>query len=201
MQTLKEEVKNNIIEAAVKEFTLAGYEKASMRTIAKDAGISVSNTYNYYPNKAQLFESIIEPVYLQLKNNFKISIEQSMKKGLEDNITLTFIRGIVDMLMQMEARQRQLFIVLAEKSTGTKYEKAREEMTGLLRMHLAEVVRKPGSAPRIEEGQAFILTIIAANYIDGILKILKDYRSKEWAEDNLRTLLTYHLNGIKALAV
>jgi hypothetical protein len=143
----------------------------------------------------------MEPVYLQLKNIFKISIEQSMKKGLEDNITLTFIRGIVDMLMQMDARQRQLFIVLAEKSSGTKYEKAKDEMTGLLRMHLAEVVRKPGGAPQISEGQGFILTVIAANYIDGIIEILKDYRSKEWAQDNLRTLLTYHLNGIKALAV
>jgi AcrR family transcriptional regulator len=200
MQTLKEEVRTKITEAAVKEFTSAGYEKASMRTIAKAAGISVSNTYNYYPNKEELFKAIMEPVYTQIKNIFKISIEQSMKKGLEDNITLTFIRGIVDMIMQMNARDRQLLIVIAEKSAGTKYEKTKEEMTGFLRMHLAEAVRKPGSSAQIDEGQGYILNIIAANYLDGLLRILKDYKSKEWAEANIRALLTYHLNGIKALA-
>jgi hypothetical protein len=35
--------------------------------------------------------------------------------------------------------------------------------------------------------------------MDGLLKILKDYRDRAWAEANMKTLLTYHLNGIKAL--
>ena len=66
-------------------------------------------------------------------------------------------------------------------------------------MHLAEAVRKPGDTAHIAEEPAYILDIIANNYIDGLFRILKDYRSREWAEENLRTLLTYHLNGIKAL--
>jgi hypothetical protein len=28
---------------------------------------------------------------------------------------------------------------------------------------------------------------------------MKDFRSRKWAEANLKTLLIYHLNGIKAL--
>ena len=200
MQTLKEEIKNQIIEAAVKEFSLSGYEKASMRTIAKAAGISVSNTYNYYKSKEELFATIIEPVFNQLKDILKQSFQQSMRAGLGNNLQ-SFIDSIVKSLIQLETRERQLIIILIEKSAGTKYEKSRDEIVNLLRMHFAEAARKPGSPAQPAESQTYILTIIANNYIDGLFRVLKDYRGKEWAEENLRTLLTYHLNGIKAITV
>jgi AcrR family transcriptional regulator len=200
MQTLKEEIKNKIIEAAIKEFSQHGYEKSSMRTIAKAAGISVSNTYNYYQSKEELFVTIIEPVFNRLKDILKQSFQQSMKGGLGNNLQ-SFIDGMVKSLIQLEAHERQLVIILIEKSAGTMYEKSREEIVSLLRMHLAEAARKPGDTAHIAEGQTYILNIIANNYVDGLFWILKDYRSREWAEENLRTLLTYHLNGIKALTV
>jgi AcrR family transcriptional regulator len=200
MQKLKDEIRNNIIEAAVKEFARLGYEKASMRIIAKVAGISVSNTYNYYPNKEQLFSSIVEPVFARMREIFKKSMQESMKQGLSGTDFQSFIDGIVNSLLQMDARQRQLLIILAEKSVGTRYQKSKEEMVTLLRMHLAEALSKPGTASPITESQGYMLNIIATNYIDGLLKILKDYRNQSWAEENLRILMTYHLNGIKALA-
>jgi AcrR family transcriptional regulator len=198
MQILKNDIKDKIIEAAVNEFSLNGYEKASMRDIARAAGISVSNTYNYYRNKAQLFETIIEPVYQQVKTLLADSLKHSGKRLENDNI-LAFIDDLVKLLMQMDARQRQLLIIMAEKSAGTRYAKAREDVITLLKMHLAEAVRRPGSQPQVEASQGYILTIIAANYIDGLMKIMKDYRSREWAEENIRALLTYHLNGIKGM--
>jgi AcrR family transcriptional regulator len=199
MQTLKEEIKTKIIEAAVKEFSQHGFEKAPMRTIAKAAGISVSNTYNYYKSKDEMFVSIIEPVFNRLKDILRQSFQQSMKSGAGNNLP-SFVDSIVKALIQMETRERELIIILIEKSAGTRYEKSRDEIVNLLKMHLAEAVRTPGNTAHIQEEQSYILTIIADNYIDGLFKILKDYRSREWAEQNLRTLLTYHLSGIKALA-
>jgi AcrR family transcriptional regulator len=198
MQKLKNKIRNRIIEAAVKEFAALGYEKASMRTIAKAAGISVSNTYNYYPGKEQLFSDIVEPVFNRMREIFRKSMQESLKRGLTGNNIQPFVDGIVNELLQMDARQRQLLNILMEKSAGTKYEKSRDEMVNLLRMHMGEAVRRPGST-KIEENQDYILAIIAENYIDGLLKILQDYRNQSWTEENLRTLLTYHLSGIKAL--
>ena len=199
MQTLKEEVKTKIVESAIAEFARHGFEKASMRTIAKAAGISVSNTYNYFNSKDEMFVHIIEPVFNRLKDIMKQSFQQSMKGGLGNNLPL-FIDYMVKELIKMETRERQLLIILAEKSSGTKFAGSRDDMINMLKMHLAEAVRKPGDPAQLQEEQAYILAIIADNYIDGLFKILRDYRSKEWAEANLRTLLTYHLNGIKALA-
>jgi AcrR family transcriptional regulator len=198
MQTLKEEVRTKIIEAAAKEFIIHGYEKASMRPIARAAGISVSNTYNYYKSKDEIFNAIIEPVFNQLKDILRQSFQQSMKGGLGNNLPV-FVDHMVKEIIKLETRERELLIVLIEKSAGTRYANSRDEMVNMIRMHLAEAVRKPGSTAQIEENRGYILTIIADNYIDGLFKILKDYKGKEWAEQNLRTMLTYHLNGIKAL--
>jgi AcrR family transcriptional regulator len=200
MQILKDGINSKIIESAVNEFFLLGYENTSMRNIAKTAGISVSNTYNYYKSKEELFHSLIEPVFKQLENVFKQSLQQYSDQHSAGDIVRIFTDTLTDMLLQMDARQRQLLIILAEKSAGTRYAKAKEEMVTLLRMHFAEVVRKSGQAPQINENQGFILNIFAANYIDGLLKIMKDFRSRDWAEQNLKILLTYHLNGISSLA-
>jgi AcrR family transcriptional regulator len=198
MQVLKDEIKTAINEAAVKEFALHGYEEASMRGIARSAGISVSNTYHYYHSKEQLFNSLVEPVYAQVQTIFKTSLEQSVNGGLRKNQTTIFIGNIVDMLMRMDNHQRRILLVLAEKSTGTKYAGLKEQLVSLLEKHLLEAAGKPGDTESTES-RDYILHIIAGNYIDGLLKILKDFRSRKWAEANLKTLLTYHLNGIKAL--
>jgi len=199
MQKLKDKIRNRIITAALQEFSGNDYEKASMRHISKAAGISVSNMYNYYRNKEELFESIIKPVYETVKNLFRQSLMQAAEKAVEGKNTLTAIDDIFKAIINMDDQQLRLFILLCENSSGTRYEKSKEEMTVLLRMLLAEAVRQPGGAPQIEESQNDILNIIAENYMDGFLKVLKDSQDRSRAEAKMRTLLAYHSNGIKAL--
>lgn len=49
----------NINEAALKEFTEKGFKDASLRSIAKEAGVTTGAFYSYYKNKGELFESIV----------------------------------------------------------------------------------------------------------------------------------------------
>lgn len=59
MQILKNNVKDQILHAAVQEFKTKGYAQASLRHIAQEANISVGNVYRYFESKEQLFKSII----------------------------------------------------------------------------------------------------------------------------------------------
>jgi AcrR family transcriptional regulator len=59
MQTLKNNVKDQIVTAAIQEFKNKGFNQASLRHIAKEANISVGNVYRYFESKEQLFQSII----------------------------------------------------------------------------------------------------------------------------------------------
>ena len=63
MPKLKDQVvrKNQaaIEEAALRLFIRQGYFGTSIRDIASEAGISIGNIYNYYPNKEALYVSLV----------------------------------------------------------------------------------------------------------------------------------------------
>ena len=54
MQTLKEDVREKIIDSAKNEFLEKGIERASMRDIAAGSGMTVGNLYRYFKNKEEL---------------------------------------------------------------------------------------------------------------------------------------------------
>jgi AcrR family transcriptional regulator len=49
-----------IEDAALHVFTRLGFHGTSVRDIAKKAGVSIGNLYNYYPNKEEIFKRIVE---------------------------------------------------------------------------------------------------------------------------------------------
>ncbi|MEA5027156.1 hypothetical protein SDC9_135689 [bioreactor metagenome] len=61
-QTLKEEVRKRIENAAINQLIINGMHKTNMRDIAKEAGITPGNLYRYYTNKDQLIISITAPI-------------------------------------------------------------------------------------------------------------------------------------------
>ena len=67
MQFKKDYTYNNIVEVAKKIFLRDGFAKTSMRDIAKGAGIGVSNIYNYFESKDELFKHIVAPLIAELE--------------------------------------------------------------------------------------------------------------------------------------
>ena len=67
MQTKKDYTREKIIEIAKRVFLKNGYGKTSMRDIAKGAGIGVSNIYNYFKSKDELFRHIVKPLLTELE--------------------------------------------------------------------------------------------------------------------------------------
>ena len=60
-QILKDSVKQNIIDSAIKDIFENGYKGASMRNIASIANMTVGNLYRYFKNKDDLINYIIQP--------------------------------------------------------------------------------------------------------------------------------------------
>ena len=52
---LDTEKQQRVLEAAIDEFAERGYEKASMNTVVKKAGISKGALFKYFGNKSGLF--------------------------------------------------------------------------------------------------------------------------------------------------
>lgn len=62
MQTTKASIQQLILEVAKKEFIQHGVQGTSMRTIAKQVGISTGNIYHYFKSKDALFYEVLQPL-------------------------------------------------------------------------------------------------------------------------------------------
>ena len=55
MQIAKEHIRQNILNAALPLFYAKGYSKVTIREIADDSHVGLSNIYNYYNSKEDIF--------------------------------------------------------------------------------------------------------------------------------------------------
>ncbi|MCR6510034.1 TetR/AcrR family transcriptional regulator [Bacteroides sp. KH569_7] len=62
MQSLKNDIRQKIMDAGRKEFSRKGFTKASMRSIATQVGVGVGNLYHYFPSKDSLFCAVLAPI-------------------------------------------------------------------------------------------------------------------------------------------
>ncbi|QEJ99521.1 TetR/AcrR family transcriptional regulator [Treponema phagedenis] len=73
-----------ILASAKKEFLEKGFANASLRTIAKEAGLTTGALYRHFADKEALFKSIVEPVYtefLEITEEQAAHYLQSLKAG------------------------------------------------------------------------------------------------------------------------
>ena len=59
-----------ILKNAKKEFLEFGFEKASMRSIAKKSGVTAGALYKHFAGKEEMFNALAEPVYKKLLSLF-----------------------------------------------------------------------------------------------------------------------------------
>lgn len=79
MPKIIKDLESQIKIAALELYETIGYDKVSMRGIAKKVGIAVGTLYNYYPNKDALFISSLEESW----NDTIMHIEKNIE-GLTD---------------------------------------------------------------------------------------------------------------------
>lgn len=68
-QRLTDRKRGAIIEAAIDEFRVAGYETTSMDRIAARAGVSKRTVYNHFPSKEILFAQILRHLWEAVAGN------------------------------------------------------------------------------------------------------------------------------------
>lgn len=60
-----------MLQSAQREFLDKGYEKASLRSIAQNAGVTTGALYVRFPNKSALFAALVEPYPAHLLGLFR----------------------------------------------------------------------------------------------------------------------------------
>ncbi len=182
-QVLKEEIKQNIHKAALQEFYENGYKSAAMRNIAERAKIPTGLIYSYYKNKEDLFQAVLDPVLYDWE---KVLTAQDDTHN-EDTI-YGLSKAETECLVNLFEHRKE-FIILMDKSEGTKYALEKEHFVQEIENHLNKHCKDKTS-------DDIFIHIIANNFVEGLMQIMYHYKGKEWALMMLQKLSKMHLSGI-----
>ncbi|MDL2282830.1 TetR/AcrR family transcriptional regulator, partial [Parabacteroides sp. OttesenSCG-928-G06] len=94
MQVLKKDIQDNIINTATRLFYNQGFGDTSMRQIADELDMSVSNLYKYFKNKEDLFSEIVKGYYTQYLANFKKFVSHEEKDSFDSDSNLLLAQTI-----------------------------------------------------------------------------------------------------------
>lgn len=196
MKTTKEKLE----EESVKEFLLNGFEKASLRQIVRNAGLTTGAFYKYYTSKEEMFYSIIDPIVLGLKEKYNTYVEllKNLPKPYKtsDMIRVTHA-GVLDLFNYVYDKKAH-FYILVNKATGTKYENfidlcVREEYNATVDFVKAN---SDQNLP-IRINDEFVCQMIITGRTRAIFDIVFQSEDREDAIDKIRRLEEYFTAGFE----
>lgn len=191
VQVLKDNVKEKIYKAAIEEFYEKGFLKARMQDIAKKADISVGLTYSYYNNKEDLFAAIVEPIYKEIIQ----SIEHEEGRDSEIGDPSNFFEQELVFILRLLREKREFFLILIDRSKGTRFEKAKEQIIDVTKEHIKRQLSTKINSQLYKINEVFY-HILAINFIEGLLEISRHYQGSKWAENMLKMLMHQYFYGV-----
>lgn len=188
-QVLKEEIQKRIIKFAVEEFFRKDYRTANMRDIAKNAEIPTGLIYTYFKNKENLFETIIRPTY----ESIKMLLE--MEEQSKDHPFGNFFTQEMEFLITLLKEQRKQFIILVDKSGGTRFENAVEDIINFTQIHIKKHLSR-----KLNGTDDVFFHILANSFIESIIEIARHYKGEEWANNMIKLVGIQYFYGINGLS-
>ncbi|QZE15773.1 TetR/AcrR family transcriptional regulator [Halosquirtibacter laminarini] len=184
MQIKKAEQRNNIIEAACQEFYSNGFKGSSMRNIAQNADVSLSNIYNYFKNKDEILIQILKPLMTEITSMLG---EHNDSSKLDTTVFYldSFIEEGADYYMNLVTMYKKELKLLLCDCEGSLYESFREDFIGLQcdigRAYLKEMKQK---YPDIN---ANISSLFVRNISSWFVEILSELVCNDYPLDKMRT--------------
>jgi TetR/AcrR family transcriptional regulator of autoinduction and epiphytic fitness len=161
-QRLSDRKRSAIIEAAIDEFRLAGYETTSMDRIAARAGVSKRTVYNHFPSKEVLFAQILRHLWEAIAGNEELAYRAD--------------RPLRDQLLELIAQKFRLlndeaFVSLARVAIAAGIhspERARDMVSRMSEREegLTVWIRAAAAAGRLKTNDP----VFAAHQLQGLIK-------------------------------
>lgn len=174
----KDDPKQRIIDAALDEFLISGYDKASMRSIAAQAGMTVGNIYLYFTGKEQLFDALVGEPVAKLRRMMEM---QASDEGL---------RRLAMDLHQIFIERRVEFLILISRSEGSPYQGLKRDIIEFAKRKLARQFGNGTDERRFSP--------IAVALVEGLLDIFHQSTEADDADlgEDLYLFLNYMLSGL-----
>ena len=118
----KTESHERIMAAAKAEFLACGFENASLRRIASEAGITVSGLYKHFPSKEEMFAALVQPMLDTFYTLYRRKEQEEYDAIERFGSAAAFLNEDAIYVMQFIYDHFDAFKLLVCCSQGTRYE-------------------------------------------------------------------------------
>ena len=183
MQYLKETVRDKIYASAIEEFKTFGYQEASIRNIANNAGISLGNIYRYFENKEALYIAVVQPLIESVKEfvETKFFVDGSSLKQVALNV-VDFMEKHDDEIVILRRGNTDYYRVFAdflEKATASRIEQG---------------MRAGNSTNKIKNPQ--LATIIARAFLHCLFDIVYNTKDNQTRTEYVEEVMTFYFGHL-----
>lgn len=201
MQVLKEDVRKNILLAAKKEFLTMGFTSSSLRRIAKDSNVTLSNIYNYFENKDDLFRALLMPT-IDIIKKYAISKDALNKIPLEIHMEMFNLK---ETIMEFTEHTNILydnwttFKLLFLCSHGSSLENIKETIINEITSYTLSILERLNNDINQHKKLSILIHNSSAFYINFYVELIMHNRSKEAALGEIEGLATFMYYGWKGV--
>lgn len=195
MRVRKDDKYNSILQAAREEFVKKGFKDASMRAIAKNAGVGLSNIYNYFENKDDIFLAVVKPAKDDLYN---FIYKQHTEESIDYNRISSFghQEDAVEYYIDLICRYKEELKLLLYSSQGSSQENFRETFTDYLTQisyNYMEMERK--HYPEANKVSHFFIRVISSWMVSTLGQIVSHDLTRPKIREFFREFFRFEFAG------
>ena len=178
----KSETHEKILESARSEFSKNGFENASIREIARRAGVTSAALYRHCTDKEDLFSQLVEPSLKEFRQWRKNHIATKYAQ-IEENVSVAELmkNNDIDMIREIIYPRREDFKLILTRSKGTRYENFLHDMVNEDQKEMLKVLDflKSRGNKVVEVSEKEMHTILSAAYTAMLEPVIHDYTHSE----------------------
>ena len=196
----KTESHERIVAAAKEEFLTCGFDSASMRRIAANAGITVSGLYKHFPSKEDMFARLVQPMLDEFGELYYRKEKEEHDAIEKIGAAAAFLNEDAVYAMEFIYDHFDEFKLLVCCSQGTRYEDYAHtlaEMEEQSSLRYIEALRRRGdNVPDFDRREFHLL--VSSN-VEAVLQPIRHDFTREAAVHYAKTINTFFSKGWKWL--
>lgn len=200
MQVKKDTINHRILETARKEFLSQGYQKTTMRSIARKSRITTSNIYNYFDSKDDLFIAIVKPTLDRITGSLDEIEKVSHEQG-HSLLSYPSMKRQFESVIQFINSHREDLNLILFKSYGSRIQNIKEEFINrTTEIFIRQLAFLKKTRPDLNAGiSRFFVHNLCSLYANIVVEIIMHDISFDKMKDYSEEFLTFVFHGEKAL--
>lgn len=195
----KEDTRQKLLESAKQEFLEFGYQKASLRRICKNAGVTTGALYFFFEDKADLYDALVRDLATLIMNMLKSHTDTEnvlYQDSFQYEKDLDMLVG--KQLISTYYAHQDIGKLLIHCSQGTAYEHYFDHIIAFFEEHNKRIIMNLIGADNPIFNEC-TMHWLAHLQVESFLHVLSHDFSEEEALGQVETVVTFLRGGFNAI--